>query len=529
MYRVLITGAIHPTGVKQLQAESDLQVDFRPDIPLSEILSMISSYHCLIVRSETPVHRELIDAATELKVIAVAAVGVANVDVDYATQKGILVVNTPGKNTNSAAELSFALLLAAMRKIVTADANMRKLGWDRHRFTGPELMHKTIGIVGLGNVGHRMARFCLGFYMRVIAYDPYIPDETFARHRVEKVDWDTLVRESDIISLHVPKTRETIGMIKAETIAAMKKGVVLVNAARGGIIEERAFLDALRSGHVAAAGIDTWPTEPPKENPFAEFSQVVMTPHIGASTPEAQERVAQAIAEQVPRALRGGIVDYPVNMPQIRMLEGDTMTAYTVLCEKLGLFSAQYMNFSPTNLEISLRGDIAGNDCTLLRLAFLKGYLKWSHAFVSYVNADQRAQSVGLAVTMRDVLDFKGYQSAIKFVFSNGQEQFSIGGVVFSGPHPRIALVDEFPFEIEPEGTFLAIGSRDRLGVVSAIASVLDRNRIQISNFEFSHNDDKKRSMFLIRVGGKKGVSDEVLNELAEQEHITLVRKIEMQ
>jgi len=503
-------------------------VEFRPDLPVSEILRIIGPYHCLIVRSETPVTREVIDAAPELKVIAVAAVGVANIDVEYATQKGILVMNTPGKNTNSAAELAMGLLLAVMRKIVPADQHMRRLGWDRHRFTGSELLGKTIGIVGLGNVGHRMARFCQGFDMRVLAYDPYIPDETFARHRVEKVDWPTLVRESDIISVHVPKTKETIGMIDAATIAAMKPGVVLINAARGGIIQEEALLEALRSGHVAGAGIDTWPVEPMKENPFAELPQVVMTPHIGASTPEAQIRVAEAIATEVPKALRGGIVDYPVNMPQIRMLEGDLMTAYTVLCEKLGLFSAQYMTFTPTQLEISYRGDIAQYDCTLLRLAFLKGYLKRSHAYVSYVNADQRARSVGLEVRTTDIPEFRAYQSAVKFVFTGEGERFTIGGVVFSGPHPRIALVDDFPFEIEPDGRFLAICSRDRLGVVSAIASVLDRNGIMISNFEFSHHNEKKRSMFLIRVGGKRDVPDEVVRKLSEQEHITLVRKIEL-
>jgi D-3-phosphoglycerate dehydrogenase len=525
MYRVLITGAIHETGVARLRAEPDLEVDFRPDLPLGEILPIIRAYHCLIVRSETPVKKELIDIAPELKVIAVAAVGVANIDVDYATQKGILVVNTPGKNTNSAAELAMGLLLAVLRRIVAADQNMRRLGWDRHRFTGPELLHKTIGIVGLGNVGHRMARFCQGFDMRVLAYDPYIPDETFARNRVEKVDWHTLVRESDIISVHVPKTRETVGMINAQTISAMKPGVVLINAARGGIIDEQALLDGLRSGHVGGAGIDTWPVEPPAENPFAEFPQVVMTPHIGASTPEAQIRVAECIADQVPKALRGGIVDSPVNMPQIRMLEGDLMTAYTVLCEKLGLFSAQFMGFAPSRLEISYRGDIAAYDCTLLRLAFLKGYLRRSHEYVSYVNADQRAKSIGLSVTTTDVPDFRAYQSAVKFVFNGAGDRFSIGGVVFSGPHPRIALVDDFPFEIEPEGTFIAIGSRDRLGVVSSIASVLDRNNILISNFEFSHHNEKKRSMFLIRVG-RKGVSDEVIDKLREQEHITLVRKI---
>ncbi len=527
MYRVLITGAIHPKGLELLGQEADLEVDFRPDLPIDEIMRIIGPYHCLIVRSETPVRRELIDAAPDLKIIAVAAVGVANIDVDYATEKGILVMNTPGKNTNSAAELAFGLLLSVVRKINLADGNMRRGGWDRHRYSGMELMDKTVGIIGLGNVGHRMARFCLGFEMRVLAYDPYIPDETFARHRVEKVDLDTLIRESDVITVHTPKTKETINMLTARHMAAMKPGVVLINAARGGIINEPDLLAALKSGQVAGAGIDTWGVEPPKDNPFAELPNVVMSPHIGASTTEAQMRVAEAIAVQVPRALRGGIVDYPVNMPQIRMLEGDLMTAYTVLCEKLGSFSAQFMDFQPRHLEISYRGDIACHDCTLLRLAFLKGYLKHSLEYVSYVNADLRAQSAGLGVTTIERPDFKAYKSAVKFVFSGEGKSFAVGGVVFSGPHPRIALVDDFAFEVDPQGTFLAIRSEDRLGVVSAIASILDSNDILISRFEFSHSKERKRSMFLIRVS-RKGVPEKVVEALRAEKHITLVRKIRL-
>jgi D-3-phosphoglycerate dehydrogenase len=527
MYRVLITGSIHPSGVERLQQEPDMQVDFRPEMPVSEIIEAIGPYHCLITRSETPVTREVIDAAKELKVIARAAVGVANIDIEYATEKGVLVVNTPGKNTNSAAELAFALLLAVTRKVVLADNHMRRGEWERHRFTGSELMGKTIGVIGLGNVGHRMARFCNGFDMRVLAYDPYIPEEMFARNHVEQVEWKTLLKESDIITLHVPKNKETTGMIGAAEINRMKRGVVLVNAARGGIIDEPALLDALKSGHVAAAGLDTWATEPPKENPFVDLSNVVMSPHIGASTGEAQERVAESIAEQVPRALRGGIVEAPVNMPQIRMLEGNLITSYTVLCEKLGRFAAQYMDFEPQSLEISYRGDIARHDCTLLRLAFLKGLLFDRHGFVSYVNADQRAEQIGLQVSTREVPDFDRYESAVKFTFSQGENQCAIGGVVFSGPHPRIALIDEFPFEEEPSGTFLAIRSKDRLGVVSGIASTLDKRGVLISNFAFSHSSERKRSMFLIRVG-RKGLTDEVVEELKQQPHITLVRRIEV-
>jgi len=534
MHRVLITGAIHPFGLESLRAEKDLQIDYRPDLPLAELLTIIEPYHCLITRSETPVRRELLDRARNLKVVAVAAVGTAHVDIEYATEKGVLVFNTPGKNTNSAAELTLALLLDLVRKIHDAHETMRKGGWDRHRFTGTELLSKTIGIVGLGSVGHRVARFAHGFEMRVLACDPYIPDEAFARHRAEKTDLQTLVRESDIVSLHVPKNRETTGMIGPREIASMKKGVILLNAARGGIIDEPALLAALQSGQVAGAGIDTWSEEPPRDNPFRDLPNVVMTPHIGASTVEAQLRIAETIAVQVPRALRGGLVDAPVNMPQIRMLGGDAMVAYTVLCERLGTFAAQFLDFRPEQLQICYRGDIARQDCRLLRLAFLKGYLQqMSVEFVSYVNAEQRAKAVGLRV--QDVEDpgFTDFESAVKFSFAaSGPErgggaaghEFTIGGVVFGGPHPRITLVDGFGYEVEPEGTFLLIRCRDKMGVLSAISNVMDRHGILIHRLDFSHSRERRRTMFMFRVG--QGIPDQAIEDLRATPHIRMVKKI---
>ncbi|HSW45532.1 MAG TPA: NAD(P)-dependent oxidoreductase, partial [Phycisphaerae bacterium] len=331
--------------------------------------------------------------------------------------------------------------------------------------------------------------------------------------------------QSDVIAVHVPKNRETTGMIGVSEISRMKKGVILLNTARGGIIKEDALLEGLLSGHVAGAGIDTWDAEPPGENPFRDLPQVVMTPHIGASTDEAQMRVAECIGEQLPRALRGGVVDYPVNMPRIRMLEGgDVMTSYTVLAEKLGIFAAQFIDFTPRHLEISYLGSIARQDCTLLRLAFLKGYLFDKLDYVSYVNAEMRAASSGLQVRVAENPGLSQFESEIRFVFSAEDRLFTIGGVIFAGPHSRISRIDDFPFEVEPEGTFLAIRSLDRLGVVSGIASLLDEHGIPMRSFAFSHSDVHRRSMFLIRCG--KDVPDIVLQQLRERPHITLVRRI---
>ncbi len=526
MYKILITGSIHPIGVEMLQHESDLEVDFRPDLPLPEILEIIEPYHCLITRSETPIQKDLIDRASNLKVIARAAVGIANIDVDHATEKGILVINTPGKNTNSAAELTLALLLAVTRNVVSAHKNMEQGNWNRHKFMGTELLGKTIGIIGLGNVGHRVARFANGFDMRVLAYDPYIADGVFKRHNAEKVDFDTLLKESDVITAHTPKTSETIGMLDAKAIKKMKPGVILLNAARGGIIDEPALLEGLQSKHVAGAGIDTWTVEPVKDNPFKDFPQIVMAPHIGASTAEAQIRIAETVAAQVPRALRGEVVDYPVNMPQIRLLDGDLSTSYTVLSEKLGKFAAQYIDFVPNHLEIQCRGKLAHQDCSLLRLGFLKGYFQSKHTqdYVSYVNADHIAHQVGLYVTSAPDPGFTDYESAIKFSMDANGRRCQVGGVVFSGPHPRITFVDGFVFEIDPKGTVLLTKNNDRPGMIGRIGQTLGDQNINIAQFELSRNRGGGEAMSLIRVDDD--VSEEVLESLRQADGITYAKKI---
>ena len=524
MYRVLITGSIHKTGVEQLKQNPSLEVDFYPDLPLQEIIERIEPYHCLVTRSETPIQKELIDCATNLKVIARAAVGVANIDIVYATEKGILVINTPGKNTNSAAELTIALLLAAIRKITPAHQSMSNLQWNRHHFNGIELLGKTIGIIGLGNVGHRVAKFANAFDMKVLAYDPYITDKIFEKNKAIPSDFETLLSESDVITVHTPKNTETIHMIDAKAIAQMKDGVILLNAARGGIIEEKALLDGLQSGKVAYAGIDTWEVEPPIENRFRELPQVVMSPHIGASTTEAQIRIAESIAVQVPKALHGEVVDYPVNMPQFQVLEGNQTVGYAVLSEKLGCFASQFLTFVPTQLEIHLRGSLASQDGSLLKLSFLKGFLSFHHENVSYVNVEQISQRVGLEIKMMPDSSFVDYDSAVKFVFSAAEQTCKVGGVVFSDQHPRITFLDDFVFEIEPQGTLLVTSNLDRPGMIGVIGTVLGKHEVNIAQFELSRNLRGGKAMALIRVDGE--VKEEPLQELSTHPYMTLAKKI---
>jgi len=524
MYKILITGSIHQIGLEILRKEKDIEIQYAPDLAFAEIFKIIAPFHCILSRSETPVTRELIDEAPNLKVIARAAVGIGNIDVNYATEKGILVINTPGKNTNSAAELTIGLLLSAIRKIIPAHSHMSKLKWDRHIFTGMELLGKTIGIIGLGNVGHRVARYAKAFEMEVLAYDPYIAEEVFERYHAEKCTLEELISSADIITLHVPKTEETTGMIGAEEFSRMKSGVVILNTARGGIIQEKPLLEELKSGRVAAAGIDTWEVEPPKHNPFRDLPQVVMSPHVGASTTEAQKRIAESIATQTSRALRGEVVDYPVNMPSVQVLGSGLVSSYTSLAEKLGVFSSQYIEFTPTNLEISYRGKLARYDGTLLRLCFLKGLLQSKQDYVSYVNADQQAENVGLHIEEKDDPGFTDYESALKCTLFASGSQFTIGGVVFSGPHPRINLINGFVCEFEVEGTILATTNQDRPGMVGVLGTCLGKNGVNIDQFQLSRNTRGGEALSLIRVDDD--LPDSVVEEIRKQDGITLVCKI---
>ncbi|HUJ73247.1 MAG TPA: phosphoglycerate dehydrogenase, partial [bacterium] len=433
----------------------------------------------------------------------------------------------PGKNTNSAAELTVALLLAAVRKVIPAHLHMQAQGWDRHHFTGTELLGKTLGIIGLGNVGHRVARFARAFDMRVLAYDPYIADEVFEANHAQKAELADLLAQADVITVHVPKTPETQNLLDGARIARMKKGVVLLNLSRGGIIEEQALLQALRSGHVRAAGIDTWSVEPPRDNPFRDLPQVVMTPHIGASTEEAQQRVGESIAEQTLRALRDEVVDYPVNMPRLKVLTDPRAKHYTVLAEKLGQFAVQSLEFNPRSIQVLYRGELSLEDGAMIRRAFLKGFLRnTASEAITFVNAEHKAAERHIQVQEDADPGFSEYPSAIKFVISDGKEAFSIAGVVFGENNTRISQVNDFNFEVVPEGHLLSMVNRDRPGVIGQVGTLLGAHGINISQFELSRNMPGGKAMSLIRVDSP--VPRPVLDALQAIPNMLQVRNIVM-
>lgn len=518
---VLITGAIDQRAVKKLQETSSLKVLYEPDCSRETLERLVPTAKVLITRSETKIDAGLIDLAKELKVIARAAVGVANIDIDYATQKGILVLNTPGRNTNSAAELTLGIILSLMRKIPQAHQKVKSGGWDRHTFIGNELRGKKLGIVGLGNVGHRVAKFAHGFDMEVFGYDPYIAPEKFSRHDVVSLpSLQDLAATVDILSVHVPLNRETKGCVNQEVLGAMKPGSLVVNAARGGVISEKALSAALESGHISGAAIDTWEGEPEILAKLAQHPRVICSPHIGASTEEAQFAIGDCVYKQVIKALQGGVVDYPVNLPQIGVIDNPLVKPYAILAEKLGRLAGQLNKSNPNKIEVLYRGDLAGVDPALIKLGWMKGYVSCAvNSYVSFVNAGVHFENLGLSLEESKDPGFESYRSAIKFVlhYKNG-ETLSVGGIVFDQSYIRISLIDRYPFEVEPSGRFIVIRNEDKPGVIGDVGSLLAREQINIDSFELSRSRQGGQALALVKVDSE--VNGVMLDKLMFLKHV---------
>lgn len=528
-YRILITGALHASALKMFREHPHFEVDYRPDVSREELMTALPACHVLVSRSETDVDRAVIDAAPQLRVIARAAVGVGNIDVDYATERGLLVINCPGKNTNSAAELTMSLLLAVMRKLTEAHQTVTSGGWDRHRFTGRELRGKVIGLVGLGNVGHRVAKFANGFDMKVLAYDPYIAPEVFLRNDALRCEsLQEMLEQVDVLSLHVPLNKETRGMIDAAMLRAMKPGSIVLNAARGGIIRESDLIAALDEGHIVAAGIDTFEQEPRPLPQLVQIPQVVCTPHIGASTVEAQIAIGQTIFDQVCKALEGGVVDYPVNLPDIGIPDSPMLKAYAVLAQKLGSVVGQLIDFNPTQVDLSYRGDLAKLDTKLIRLCFIRGYAAHaSDQLISLVNAQVFMERTGIKVVEKSDPTFSSYKSALKVVVRGSQqEKLSVGGIVFDDVHPRISLINDFYFEIDPSGRLLLMENHDRPGVIGDVGHFLASQNINIDHFSLSRNRQGGKAMAVIRTDSDP--SEEQVAAMAKINNVESVKLIEL-
>ncbi len=502
MMKVLVSDPLPDVGLEVLNKAADIDVDVRVGLKPDELKEIVRGYDGLILRSGTKVTADVIEAADRLKIIGRAGVGVENIDVDAASQRGIVVMNTPGGNNVTTGEHTISLMMALARHIPQAVASVKSGKWNRQKFTGVELCNKTLGVIGLGNVGRIVAERALGLRMKVLGYDPFIPAEAAARMGVESASLDAIYARADFITVHVPLIEETRGLINRETIARMKNGVRIINCARGGIVDEDDLAEAIKEGKVAGAAVDVYVEEPPgPDHPLVQLEQVVTTPHLGASTDEAQLNVSIAVAEQVRDYLVDGVIRYAVNAPSVSQDLLRELQPYLTLGEKLGSLHVQLLGRFPEEIQIEGGGDVAQYDIAPIALAVLKGVLSFALGdTVNYVNAPFIAQERGIKVVQSKSESAEDFASYIKVRVRTQGEEAEIEGALFGTNNPRIVRINDFYFEAVPEGHILVSYNRDVPGVVGALGSLLGDNGINIAGLELGREQAGGRAISFIHV-----------------------------
>jgi len=521
-----VTEQLAPRGVDAMRA-AGLEVDERLGLSQDELLQAVAGAAALVVRSATQVTEAVLEAGGDLAVVGRAGIGLDNVDVEAATRRGVMVVNAPQSNVLSAAEHTVALLLAQARNIPQADADLKAGQWNRTRWEGVELHGKTLGIVGLGRVGVLVAQRALAFGMQLLAYDPFVSAERARQLGVHLVgDLEELVRQADFMTIHLPKTPDTMGLVGAELLAHAKPTLRIVNTARGGIVDEAALADALRSGLIAGAAIDVFATEPTTESPLFELDNIVVTPHLGASTAEAQDKAGITIAEQVILALRGEFVPYAVNVAAAEA--NATVQPFLPLAERLGrLFTALSDGVLDT-LEVTYEGEIGDYDCRVLTLAVLKGVLgPVVDEPVSFVNAPQLAEARGLAVRETTSSSALDYVNLITLRGSGADGDVHVAGTLFGKrAKPRIVGIDEHIVDVPPSSHMLVVRNTDTPGMIGQVCTILGGAGVNISDMDVGKNVDGEAALMALSVDSP--IPDAVVDRVRELDGVFHAKALEL-
>lgn len=524
--KILVSDPLAAKGLEILKAENGFTVDVKTGLPQEELCKIIADYDALIVRSQTDVNSHVIQTGTKLKVIARAGVGVDNVDVDAATKRGIVVMNTPGGNTISTAEHTFSMIMALARNIPQANVSVKKGEWDRKRFTGVELCGKTLGIVGLGRIGFEVAKRALAFNMKVIVYDPFISAGKLGKYDMESCALDEIYKRADFITVHTPLTSDTENLISDQAFEKMKKGVRIVNCARGGIVNEEALYKNIVSGKVAGAALDVFEPEPPKNNKLVELEKVITTPHLGAATEEAQVNVAIEVAHQVVQALKGGTIINSVNAPSLDSELIKQVGPYLFLGEKLGLMLAQMITGSLKELVIRYEGQVAEIDVKPITLSVLKGFLGHAlHESVNFVNAPSIAKERGIAVSESKSTGTRDYADLIEVEIRTDKQTYSIAGTLFgTKKDPRVVLLNGFHVDAIPSGYLLVLSNWDKPGMVAGISAILGQNHINIAGMTVGRNQAGGQAVTVLNVDS--AISEDVLKQLSKVIHVIDVKMV---
>jgi len=525
--KVLVSDPLSDVGIKIFQETPGIDVHVDTGLSPEELKGIIGQYDGLAIRSATKVTAEILEAADSLKVIGRAGIGLDNVDIPAASQRGIVVMNTPEGNTITTAEHAIAMILALSRNIPQATASLKEGKWEKKKLKGREVFNKTLGLIGIGHIGRIVADRAKGMKMKVIVFDPYIKPETVERLDFEPVSFEELLQRADYLTIHTPKTDETVNMINKEAISKMKKGAMVINCARGGIVNEKDLYEAVESGHLGGAALDVFETEPPGKIDLMGLSNFICTPHLGASTTEAQDNVAKDVAEQIVAYLLHGTVKNAVNVPSISAELMTTLRPFALLVERMGSFQSQLADSAVVGVQIDYSGRVAEYDVTPLTTAMLKGLLTpILKDDVNFVNAPHIASERGIKVVESKSKTSEDFASLVKLTVETLEGKNIISGTIFGKNMPRILRINNFYLEAMPEGHNLLIQNQDSPGIIGSIATTLGKNMINISRMQVGEERQEKQNVILLTTSSI--ASNEILEELRSLEKVYSVRRIEL-
>ncbi|WP_029006768.1 phosphoglycerate dehydrogenase [Azospirillum halopraeferens] len=523
MPKVLISDSLSPRAV-EIFRERGIEADVRVGLSADELKAVIGDYDGLAVRSATKVTRDVLAAARNLKVVGRAGIGVDNVDVPAATQMGVVVMNTPFGNSITTAEHAVALMFALAREIPQANASTHAGKWEKNRFMGVELTGKTLGVVGCGNIGSIVAERALGLRMKVVAFDPFLSAERAADLGVEKVELDELLARADFITLHTPMTEQTKNLLDAERLARCKPGVRIINCARGGLIVEEALKAALESGHVAGAALDVFAVEPAKQNILFGMDNVICTPHLGASTTEAQEKVALQVAEQMSDFLLTGAVVNALNMASVSAEDAPKLRPYMALAEQLGSFAGQITQSGLRGITIEYEGHVAELNTRPLTGLVLKGLLTPLLDSVNMVNAPVIARERNIAITEVKREGEGDYHTLIRVVVDSEQRRRCVAGSLFGGERPRLVLIDEVPIEAELSPHMLFVRNEDKPGFIGRLGVTLGDAGVNIASFHLGRTAPGANAIALVSVD--QSIDEALLGTIADLPGVVQARTL---